>query len=642
MKVKKTFFGNTCEVPRNIQKSFLLNDRYHSAKLTLDFLGNYMIDVPYGVTDATARRSVYYKSAINEVTRQMMNAYSSATDAFTMIASKCVKIESDVIYQKRLHSLCPETYSKRPCPEPQPTKALVEKELIQEADKKFYRLFSSNTSAKKKYISENLETMYQDRLRHWEEVVTYYDYVETILAAKKNKAYYEQFISTKTDLENRIYGPDEYVKQQITDTLQDKNIPFRSLPFELDYNQKDGLLNLVVDVPVDVPIPRETAQLYATGKISIKSKPGKDLKLEKTKFYLGLAFYLASKCFSLALNIKKVRVSLVELPAALGLLWIEFDRDILQQLILSGYIDLYASALSFNHYFDIDDVNGLRRIHIGQYNKEVDAIIKNAAQPLQKPVTPKRSDINEISIDDAKLIAATIHDNGEIQTAIDESIRNLMSTVKVSRNYASMLEEIKSSGMQPSIEPDSTQEDGYSSSYGEIEYKEYMVTETIPESDAAFISKIKAFIQSVIDQEAPISRDLLNRRICAAMGISRVSARLNEKLVSILIDMKLLTTTDGKLFFWSNNTRPDNYKAYRKGGNRDALDIAPQEIANCMAYNIDCSGNTDKDFVIRDTANEFGFSRLGTNVVAAMENGILYGETHGILSVRGNGIYSNI
>lgn len=642
MKFKSAFSGMSRDIPQRIQKSFLLNDRYHSAKLTVDFLGNYSLDIPYNVTDATARRSVYYKSTMGEITQQMIDAYNNATFAFSRIASKCATIEADILYQKRLQSLQPETYTKRACPEPQPAKKAVEKELKDEADNKFYSLFSNKSSAKKKYVVDNLESTYKERLRHWEEVVTYFDYVESVIAAKKNKDFYDKFTHEKTTLENRLNGPDLYVKQQLNDILHDKNIPFVSLPFDFSYEQKKGLVEVVVDVPVDLPIPREFAQLYSSGKLWVKSKQGKDIAEERLAFYLGLSFYLASKLFGLALNITKVRVSLIESPVRLGLSWIEFDREILRQLIVSKNFDLLTSALSFNHYFELDNSFRIKEIYIGQFEQHVKDIIENSSKKPQKPVQQKQSNQTDISIADAKKLAASIHDNQSLIEAIKDAELNKQSTVSVSKGHAAILEEIKASNVEPDTSVIENLNEGTLSSFGAVDYEECAVTEHIEESDPDYEEKIKGFIQKVIDIEAPISRDVLNRRICTAMGISRVSARLNEKLGAILIDMGLKTTTNGKLFFWSATVQPCNFKAYRRGGNRDALDIAPQEIANCMAYNIDCTGDSERTYVLRDTANEFGFTRMGVNVQAAMEAGVKCGVENGILTDNGIHIYSTI
>ena len=642
MKCKSSFNGVSRNIPQKLQKSFQLNDRYHSAKLTLDFLGNYTLDVPYGVTDATARRSVFYKPAMGELTQQMIDAYSNATFAFSRIASKCLTIETDILYQKSLQNLQPETYTKKACPEPQPTKKLVEAELMEEANQKFYSLFSSNSSTKKKYVADNIDTVYKDRLRHWEEVVTYFDYVESVIASKKNKVFFDQFIKEKTDLENRLYGPDSYVRQQLGDILNDNNIPFTSLPFEFNYDQKKGLIEVALDIPVDLPIPREYAQLYASGKLWVKGKQGKDIAEEKLAFYLGLPFYVASKLFGLALNIKTVRVSEVESSTNLGLAWIEFDREVLRQLIISRNFDIYAEALSYNHYFELDKVSGLKGVHIGQFNQKVKDIIETSSKKAQKPSRQKQTNQTDISIADAKRLAASIHDNQSLIGAIRDAEQNRQRTVTVSKGQAAILEELNASNVEPDTSILESLDEGTLSSYGAIDYEEYSVSEHIDESDPDYEENIKDFIQKVIDIEAPISRDVLNRRICSAMGISRVSARLNEKLGSILLDMKLKSTADGKLFFWSEAVHPDCFKAYRRGGNRDALDIAPQEIANCMAYNIDCTGNSDRAFVLRDTANEFGFTRMGVNVQAAMEAGVKCGVANGILTDNGVNINSTI
>ena len=61
-----------------------------------------------------------------------------------------------------------------------------------------------------------------------------------------------------------------------------------------------------------------------------------------------------------------------------------------------------------------------------------------------------------------------------------------------------------------------------------------------------------------------------------------------------------------------------------------------------MAYNIDCTGDSDRTFVLRDTVNEFGFTRMGVNVQAAMEAGVKCGVAKGILTDDGVNIQSCI
>lgn len=158
---------------------------------------------------------------MEELTQQMMNAYTDSTFAFSHIVSKCHTIETDILYQKRLNNLQPETYSPKICSEPQPTRNAVEKELMDEANQKYYRLFWGNKSAKKKYVSDNIESVYNERLRHWGEVVTYFGYVESVIKAKKDKEFHEKYIQEKTNLENHLLGPDSYVKKQLNEILND-------------------------------------------------------------------------------------------------------------------------------------------------------------------------------------------------------------------------------------------------------------------------------------------------------------------------------------------------------------------------------------------------------------------------------------
>lgn len=635
MKVKTSFHGVVKDIPQRLEKSFQLNDRYHSAKLSLDRLGNYDVHVPYNVTDATARRSLWYKSTMLDLTQQMLNAYTNATAAFVNIVKHSVSIETEIQhYVNRLEHLQPAKYARKQCPSLQPTKQSVKIELEEEAAKKYYTLFFSNSSIKKRYVDENLETTYADRLKKWEDIVSYFDYIESIVEAKANKEFYERYLKEKKALEDKLFGPDEFVQAGISEIKEDPNLPVRNLSCAIEYKQKDKVLDIIVDINGEPGIPGDFAQLYATGKLWVKAKAARDLAFEKTSYYLGLAYYLSSKLFGLTLNISKIRCSLVNNTENLGILWIEFERESLKNALTNQSINLIQETLMMNHVFDLGNGWDLKKIPLSYFNQLVEER-KNRTQLVKQPKPSQRHTDNiEVSIQDAKLLASSIHDNEELLAAIQDAEAKNECNVNISKAHAGILEEIKKSNNQntlfeaPSTSSSSAEPQGIS----EVDYQEYNVTEQIFENESNYNLLMREFIQEVINAEAPISRDLLNRRICSAMGISRVSARLSERLSSIISSLNLFTTESSKTIYWSDLVRPNNFKIYRTGSGRDVLDIPYEEIANSIACYVNTSDDNDKERILRTAANNLGFTRMGVNVRAAMEEGFLYGIKTGILN----------
>lgn len=635
MKVKTSFHGVVKDIPQRLEKSFQLNDRYHSAKLSLDRLGNYDVHVPYNVTDATARRSLWYKSTMLDLTQQMLNAYTNATAAFVNIVKHSVSIETEIQhYVNRLEHLQPAKYARKQCPSLQPTKQSVKIELEEEAAKKYYTLFFSNSSIKKRYVDENLETTYADRLKKWEDIVSYFDYIESIVEAKANKEFYERYLKEKKALEDKLFGPDEFVQAGISEIKEDPNLPVRNLSCAIEYKQKDKVLDIIVDINGEPAIPGDFAQLYATGKLWVKAKAARDLAFEKTSYYLGLAYYLSSKLFGLTLNISKIRCSLVNNTENLGILWIEFERESLKNALTNQSINLVQETLMMNHVFDLGNGWDLKKIPLSYFNQLVEER-KNRTQLVKQPKHSQRHTDNiEVSIQDAKLLASSIHDNEELLAAIQDAEAKNECNVNISKAHAGILEEIKKSNNQntlfeaPSTSSSAAEPQGIS----EVDYQEYNVTEQIFENESNYNLLMREFIQKVINTEAPISRDLLNRRICSAMGISRVSARLSERLSSIISSLNLFTTESSKTIYWSDLVRPNNFKIYRTGSGRDVLDIPYEEIANSIACYVNTSDDNDKERILRTAANNLGFTRMGVNVRAAMEEGFLYGIKTGILN----------
>ena len=149
-------------------------------------------------------------------------------------------------------------------------------------------------------------------------------------------------------------------------------------------------------------------------------------------------------------------------------------------------------------------------------------------------------------------------------------------------------------------------------------------------------SQVKEKIQSVIKTEAPVSRALLCKRVLNSFAIARMGTRLAAHMDCLLKRMNLRTTGKEFLFYWDEEQHPESYDIYRPESNREALDIAPEEVAVAVCRILKEQGSLPEADLIRETAHQFNYTRLGDNVSASMMNGVAYALQSGKIVKSGN------
>ncbi|MGY3212008.1 DUF3320 domain-containing protein [Mucilaginibacter sp. HD30] len=152
---------------------------------------------------------------------------------------------------------------------------------------------------------------------------------------------------------------------------------------------------------------------------------------------------------------------------------------------------------------------------------------------------------------------------------------------------------------------------------------------------------IRSQIQQVLAAEAPVSKNLLCKRVLAAWGIARMGSRISVHFETIFRELNLQQTSDnGNVMFWRADQQPDDYALYRLPPNetlkRDADELPSHEIANGIKAVLQNQISLTKDDLVRETAKLFGYARLGTNVDIAMQLGIRVALAKGIAKMEGN------
>ncbi|MBO9592822.1 MAG: DUF3320 domain-containing protein [Niabella sp.] len=124
---------------------------------------------------------------------------------------------------------------------------------------------------------------------------------------------------------------------------------------------------------------------------------------------------------------------------------------------------------------------------------------------------------------------------------------------------------------------------------------------------------IKQQIQSLVNTEAPISKNLLYKKVLQAWNISRAGTRLDRYLEEIIREINLVHTTHHQLFYWNNNTTLDHYRS-NDIEKRNMEDIAPEEILVALQEVVTNNLSIEEDELLRYLARTFGFSKVGRQI----------------------------
>ncbi|MBO9638341.1 MAG: DUF3320 domain-containing protein [Siphonobacter aquaeclarae] len=160
-------------------------------------------------------------------------------------------------------------------------------------------------------------------------------------------------------------------------------------------------------------------------------------------------------------------------------------------------------------------------------------------------------------------------------------------------------------------------------------------------------NRIKQQLNEVISAEAPISDALLRKRVLNAWGIARQGIRISAHFDLLISEIDPAHTRhDGRTFFWSQPHGATNYTAFRYASSdelrREAEDLPPEEVANAISEILRQQISLDRMDLVREVARQFGFSRVGTNLVQAVTLGIRHGSRTGILSQEEDRIVGKI
>ncbi len=152
--------------------------------------------------------------------------------------------------------------------------------------------------------------------------------------------------------------------------------------------------------------------------------------------------------------------------------------------------------------------------------------------------------------------------------------------------------------------------------------------------------KIMSQIKEVMEKEAPISQNLLSRRIINAWGISKLGIRVKNQLDSVYAQMNLKSTTqsDDAIFYWNFNQDPEKYNMFRTPRNevekRNIEDIPKEEINAAIIDVLTSQLSLPERDLIKEVAKAFGYPNMGAKIDKYINFGVKHVFDEGLIEIK--------
>lgn len=155
-------------------------------------------------------------------------------------------------------------------------------------------------------------------------------------------------------------------------------------------------------------------------------------------------------------------------------------------------------------------------------------------------------------------------------------------------------------------------------------------------------TEIAKSVQVVMLAEAPISYNLLTKRIVQSFGIARSGSRIQEYMNMIYSKLKLnYTIQNGEKIYWNDNQSSEDYPLIRITGDGDnkryAKDVPIAEAINAVVYVLEHQISLSEDDLTREAAKLMGYTRMGNIVVPLFKKAVSQASKQNKIKLSTNG-----
>ncbi|PUB19872.1 AAA domain-containing protein [Promicromonospora sp. AC04] len=128
---------------------------------------------------------------------------------------------------------------------------------------------------------------------------------------------------------------------------------------------------------------------------------------------------------------------------------------------------------------------------------------------------------------------------------------------------------------------------------------------------------IRQQIRDVVGAEGPVVVDRLLKTVASRFGLAKLHSTRKEHLRQAIPRGMVVVAANGDLVAWPENTRPKEVTGYRvpePGGQRELAEIPYQELRNALVHVVRSAHGITEEDALRETAREFGVSRVAVKV----------------------------
>jgi hypothetical protein len=139
---------------------------------------------------------------------------------------------------------------------------------------------------------------------------------------------------------------------------------------------------------------------------------------------------------------------------------------------------------------------------------------------------------------------------------------------------------------------------------------------------------IKRQIAAVLEAEAPVSREVLCKRVLEAWGISRMGARISRRFDELFSALRVKSTSiENTVFYWRPGVEPLSYDDFRvpssdEKSRRGLEQIPPEEIASAVKYILNQQIGLLMEDLDREISRIFGFARCTESMQKSIRAGV--------------------
>lgn len=288
---------------------------YINIKIDIDDNGKPIVKDENGsqiLDDALLRKikkTSEFKQKVEELLAEKKKELEDNSSAFIDIFKFTPNILSKAAVEHELTALKLQQYEIKAFATPRPEINGVRIVLTEKARRAIKSiLFWTVKKKRKEYVERNLQPEFDKEVEQWFSDKNAFEKAEEEKQKQENKRLLAEFEAHKSELEDCLSGAEHYVQAQIDSFLKSLTLPVE-FSVNYEYSQGKGYLMVDLDVPEIEDLPKDKANILASGKLSIKPKTQKESKEDYVRCVIGLAFFFAGSFFNTSTNINKILVS---------------------------------------------------------------------------------------------------------------------------------------------------------------------------------------------------------------------------------------------------------------------------------------------------------------------------------------------